>query len=206
VSTHPLWRPFELPDDDAIARARVGVHPQTLVEVVASDERWPAQFDAVRRLVLDTLGDTVVAVEHIGSTSVPGLWAKPIVDIDLTVPDSADEASYLPALENAGFNLRVREPDWEEHRLFKLLEPDTNLHVFSSGSVEPQRHLLFRDWLRTHADDREAYAACKREVAARGFTDGMAYNNAKAGFVYDLYEKIFTADPAHAHTPQPRIG
>lgn len=100
--------------------------------------------------------------------------------------------------------LRVREPDWEEHRLVRSQAPTSNVHVFSAGAREPQRHVMFRDWLRTHPDDRDPYSAIKREVAARGFTDGMLYNNAKAGFVHDLYEKVFAGDPEHEHDPHPR--
>ncbi|MDX6374484.1 MAG: hypothetical protein QOD98_3472 [Nocardioidaceae bacterium] len=135
---------------------------------------------------------------------MPGLGAKPVIDADLTVADSADEAAYVPNLEAAGFTLRIREPEWEEHRLLTLEAPSTNLHVFSPGSPELGRHVVFRDWLRTHDDDRAAYAALKTELGQRGFTDGMDYNNHKAEIVYDIYERAFAADPAHEHGPQPR--
>lgn len=207
---HPLWRPFEQPTDEEIAQARVSARSPEQVVVVDDDPDWPAAFERVAEQVRAALGPAALAVAHVGSTAVPGLPAKPVLDIDLTVPDSADEAAYLPALEARGFVLRVREPEWEEHRLLHRAEPDrglsTHLHVFSPGSGEPRRHLLFRDWLRSHPEDRDAYAAHKRAVAARGFTDGMHYNNAKAAFVYDLYERIFAADPEHPHTPQPREG
>ena len=109
------------------------------------------------------------------------------------------------ALEAAGFELRRREPEWEEHRLLTADAPArANLHVWSPGAIEPRRHLAFRDWLRAHPDDRAAYAAVKAELGARGFGDGNDYNNHKAGFVYDLYERIFAADPEHEHTLQPR--
>jgi len=127
-----------------------------------------------------------------------------MIDVDLTVADSADEDAWLPDLGAAGFVLRVREPDWEEHRCLRGLEPTTNLHVFSPGAREPKRHLMFRDWLRTHPEDRDRYAEVKREVAAHGFTDAMRYNNEKAWFVYDLYEKVFAGDPEHKHDPHPR--
>lgn len=184
----------------------LGVWVPAPVEVVAPDPAWPRWYAAASDRVLASLGDRVLAIEHVGSTSVPGLWAKPMVDVDLIVADSADEDAWLPDLEVAGFVLRVREPDWEEHRLLRGVEPTTNLHVFSPGAREPQRHRMFRDWLRTHPVDRERYAELKREVAACGFTDAMLYNNAKAWFVYDLYEKVFAGDPEHEHDPHPRPG
>jgi GrpB-like predicted nucleotidyltransferase (UPF0157 family) len=174
------------------------------VEVVAPDPGWPRLYDGVRDRLLAALGDRVLGIAHVGSTSVAGLWAKPIIDVDLTVADSSDEDAWLPDLEAAGFVLRVREPDWEEHRCLRGLGPASNVHVFSPGARESRRQRMFRDWLRTHPEDRDRYAAVKREVAARGFTDAMLYNNAKAWFVYDLYEKVFASDPQHQHDPQRR--
>ena len=143
------------------------------------------------------------ALEHIGSTAVPGLAAKPVIDPELTVADRADEAAYVPALEPLGLPLRIREPDWEEHRLLPARTRHQPARV-RGRQPEPGRHLLFRDWLRTHDDDRAAYAALKAELGGEGFGDGMDYNNHKAALVYDIYERIFAADPAHEHDPQPR--
>ena len=127
-----------------------------------------------------------------------------MIDIDLTGADSADESAYVPGMEAAGFVLRGREPTWEEQRMFRGADPTSNVHVWSPGAIEPGRTRMFRDWLRTHADDRMAYGDLKRQLAEQGFTDVMHYNNAKAGLVYDIYERIFAADPAHEHTPRPR--
>lgn len=204
MRTHPWWRPFEQPSDDEIARARVGTYVPAPIQVVAYDPAWPAEFERIATLIRGELGDRALRVLHVGSTSVPGLAAKPYVDIDLIVADSSDEAAYLPALERLGFTLVAREPDWEEHRVFKLFDPICHLHVFGPDAIEPRRHLAFAQWLRDHATDREAYSAHKRVVAALGFTDGMHYNNAKGPFVYDLYEAIFLADPAFPHDPHPR--
>ena len=206
MSTHPLWRPFEIPTQEEIDAARTRPHAKVPIEVVAPDPAWGTTYELVRSAIVGALGERVIAIEHVGSTSVPDLWAKPYLDIDLIVADSSEESAYLPDLEAAGFELLVREPEWEEHRCLKLRDPSTNLHVFSPGAVEPRRHVAFRDWLRAHAEDREAYASVKREVAAQGFTDGMLFNNAKAWVVYDIYERIFAADPAHPHTPRPREG
>ncbi len=201
---HPLWRPFQQPTDEEIAAARVVPVGPEPVEVVSPDPAWPAEFGRVEARIRQALGERALAVEHMGSTSVPGLWAKPVIDVDLTVADSADEQSYVPDMEAAGFVLRGREPGWDEHRMLRGADPTSNVHVWSPGGREPQRTRMFRDWLRTHADDRAAYGDLKRRLAEQGFTDVMHYNNAKAALVYDIYERIFAADPAHEHTPRPR--
>jgi GrpB-like predicted nucleotidyltransferase (UPF0157 family) len=203
VPTHPLWRPYELADLDEVARLRVGGASRP-VEVVPYDAAWPAQYDVVAARIRAALGDRALLLEHVGSTSVPGLAAKPVIDVNLLVADSGDEPAYVPDLAAAGFVLRIREPEWEQHRVLALEDPKTNLHVFSPGSREPARTRMFRDWLRTHPDDREAYANLKSTLATRGFTDVMDYNNHKAAMVYDIYERIFIADPEHPHDPQAR--
>ena len=203
MPTHPLWRPYELADLDEVARLRIAGKSRP-VEVVPYDATWPALYDAVAARVRAALGDRVLVLEHVGSTSVPGLAAKPVIDVNLVVADSGDEATYVPDLEAAGFVLRIREPEWEQHRVLALEEPKTNLHVWSPGSTEPARTRMFRDWLRGHPEDREAYGTLKTELAAREFAEVMDYNNHKAGLVYDIYEKVLAADPAHQHDPRPR--
>jgi GrpB-like predicted nucleotidyltransferase (UPF0157 family) len=204
VRQHPLWRPYHRPSDEEIAKARVVEVGPERVEMRDPDPRWPDEFGRLEMRIRDALGELVLSLEHIGSTSVPGLCAKPVIDADLTVPDSADEAAYVPAMEAVGFVLRGREPAWEEHRMFRGADPTSNVHVWSPWAVEPRRTRMFRDWLRTHEGDRAAYAELKRSLAARGFTDVMHYNNAKGGLVYDIYERIFAADPEHEHDPHPR--
>jgi GrpB-like predicted nucleotidyltransferase (UPF0157 family) len=201
---HPLWRPYQELSDEEIARARVIPVAPEAVEVVPPDPSWAEEFHRIEARIRSALGDRALIIEHVGSTSVPGLWAKNVIDVDLTVPDSGDEATYVPAMEAAGFVLRAREPEWEEHRMFRGSDPMSNVHVWSPGAVEPRRTRMFRDWLRTHDDDRAAYADLKRDLATRGFVDVMHYNNAKAGLIYDIYERIFAADPAHEHDPRPR--
>jgi GrpB-like predicted nucleotidyltransferase (UPF0157 family) len=118
---------------------------------------------------------------------VPGLSAKPIIDMVLAVSNSADEASYVPSLEAEGYVLRIREPDWYEHRLLKAADIRANLHVFSEGCEEIDRMLTFRDWLRTHDDDRTLYERTKHELAARVWSTVQDYADAKA----DVIEAIF---------------
>ena len=205
MPTHPLWLPFAEVSEEEIVAARVpGPRAPTTIVVVPFDPGWADAYADVAGRVRSALGDLVLALEHIGSTAVPGLAAKPTIDVDLVVPDPTDEAAYVPALEAVGFAHRLREPDFFEHRLLRHTDPPCNLHVFPPDTPEVQRHVAFRDWLRSHPVDRALYEAAKREAAAQGFTEGMQYNNHKAGVVYDLYEKIFAADPVHPHDPRPR--
>lgn len=160
--------------------------PVTLADY---DPAWPALFEREARRIRAALGDTVVRLEHTGSTSVPGLAAKPIIDITLTVPNSADEASYVPRLEAAGYALRIREPHWHEHRLLRGPDTDVNLHVFSADSIELERMVGFRDWLRAHPDDRELYERTKRELAARTWRHVQHYADAKTAVVEEIIER-----------------
>jgi GrpB-like predicted nucleotidyltransferase (UPF0157 family) len=136
--------------DEELQRARLTplVPHDAPITLVDPDPRWPALFAREAARIRSVLQDRALEVEHVGSTSVPGLMAKPIIDILLVVPDSADERCYLPQLQSAGYVLRIREPEWFEHRLFKGPDTAINLHVFSSGAAEVQRMLRFRDRLR----------------------------------------------------------
>jgi GrpB-like predicted nucleotidyltransferase (UPF0157 family) len=147
------------------------------------DPEWPRLFAREVERIWAALGANVVLLEHVGSTSVPGLAAKPRIDILLVVPNSADEPSYVPVLEAAGYVLRIREPDWYEHRVFKGPDTDVNVHVFSPGCVEIDRMLGFRDWLRGHDDDRALYERTKRELAAREWKYTQNYADAKTEVV-----------------------
>jgi GrpB-like predicted nucleotidyltransferase (UPF0157 family) len=136
--------------------------------------------------VRDALAEKVLLLEHVGSTSVPGLSAKPVIDILLAVSDSAEESSYAPLLEKQGFALRVREPNWFEHRLFTARDIDCNLHVFSRGCEEIHRMLAFRDWLRTHEEDRQEYEDAKRTLALRTWKHVQDYADAKSDVVREI--------------------
>jgi GrpB-like predicted nucleotidyltransferase (UPF0157 family) len=156
------------------------------VVLVEYDPEWPRLFEREAERIRAALGDAAVAIEHTGSTSVPGLAAKPVVDITLAVEDSADEAAYVPALEAAGYVLRIREPDWYEHRLFKGPDTNVNLHVFSRDCEEIERMTRFRDWLRANEDDRELYLRTKRELAARDWKFVQNYADAKSAVVKEI--------------------
>lgn len=150
------------------------------------DPAWPALFAREAERIRSILGDTVVLLEHVGSTSVPGLAAKPIIDILLVVPDSADESAYVPPLEAHGYTLVIREPDWYEHRCLKGPDTNINLHVHSPASPEIERHLLFRDWLRENDADRELYQSTKRDLSTKGFTYIQEYADAKSAVVSEI--------------------
>ena len=123
-----------------------------------------------------------------GSTSVPGLAAKPCVDILLVVADSSDEAAYVPPLEAAGYVLRIREPDWYEHRMFRRPDRSVQIHVFSreSGATEVERMLLFRDRLRARPEERALYEQTKRALAARRWPTVQHYADAKGEVVESI--------------------
>ena len=153
------------------------------VELVDYDPEWPRQYERLAGTIRTALGDRVRLLEHVGSTSVPGLAAKPIIDMVLAVADSADEASYVPALEALGYVLRIREPEWFEHRVLKGTAPAANLHVFTEGTSEISRMLAFRDWLRGNEDDRRLYESTKRDLAAREWKYIQHYADAKTEVV-----------------------
>jgi GrpB-like predicted nucleotidyltransferase (UPF0157 family) len=164
--------------------------PITLTEY---DPEWPGLFDREARRIRAVLGGGALRVEHVGSTSVPGLAAKPIIDILLVVADSADEPSYLPSLESAGYLLRVREPGWFEHRMFKGPDTDINLHVFSAGAAEIDRMLRFRDWLRASSGDRDLYLRAKRDLARRTWRHVQHYADAKTAVIQEIMDRANAA-------------
>ena len=181
------------PDVDPWVGGPPAVSP---IAVVESDPSWPAQYEELAQRIRVALGDRVLELEHVGSTSVPDLPAKPVIDIDLTVADSSDEPAYVPALEQAGYTLTIREPRWHEHRCLVASSPRSNLHVWSPDCAEAIRHRMFRDWLRDHPDDRERYAEAKRSSAAAATTAGedvMAYNLRKQPVVREILDRMFRA-------------
>lgn len=150
---------------------------------------WPSLFTQLAKHIHEVLGDAILLLEHVGSTSVPGLSAKPIIDMVLAVEDSCDEASYVKPLEEKGYTLRIREPDWYEHRLLKPPDVPGNLHVFSEGCEQIEQMLLFRNWLRNHANDRLLYEETKRKLAARTWKYTQNYADAKTEVVHAILER-----------------
>jgi GrpB-like predicted nucleotidyltransferase (UPF0157 family) len=162
-----------------------GIEKRRIV-IVDYDPRWPAQFQRHAQILLGVLGSGALVIEHVGSTSVPQLAAKPIIDIDVLVKDSSDEAAYLSAITQAGYVLRVREPDWHQHRMFRTPQLDVHVHVFSLGCVEFQRHIAFRNHLRRCTEDRLLYESVKRKLAGQDWSDMNAYAAAKTEVVEQI--------------------
>jgi GrpB-like predicted nucleotidyltransferase (UPF0157 family) len=156
------------------------------IELSDYDPEWPRLFEREAERIRAALGERILQLEHVGSTSIPGLAAKPRIDVLLVVADSADEPAYVPALEAAGYVLRIREPDWYEHRVLKGPDTDVNLHVFSPGAPEIDRMVLFRNWLRADETDRELYARTKRELAGRSWKYVQNYADAKTDVVEEI--------------------
>ncbi len=170
-----------------------GVERRT-IEVVPYDPSWPAAFAREHARIATAMGARAQRIDHVGSTSVPGLAAKPIIDVQVSVADPEDEDAYLPALVSTGYELRVREPG---HRMFRTPARDVHVHVCEAGSDWERRTLLFRDRLRADTGDRERYAAVKLRLAEREWPDMNAYAFAKTPIV----EEILARAEAAASSP-----
>ncbi len=184
-SEQPEPATFTPSTEEQILAARMGrpVPQYVPVIIVDYDPQWPRLYEREAARVRSALGERVLLLEHVGSTSVPGLAAKPRIDMLLVVANTADEPSYVPSLEAAGYILTIREPDWYEHRCFKGPDTDINLHVFSSGCTEIKRMLLFRDWLRSNDSDRLLYERTKRELANNNWKYVQNYADAKTSII-----------------------
>jgi GrpB-like predicted nucleotidyltransferase (UPF0157 family) len=177
------------PDEDPWVN---GPPPPETVEIVAYNPEWPRRFQSLAAEIRTALGSAIVDIEHVGSTSVSGLAAKDVIDIDLIVADPRDEQRYVPALAAIGYILTVREPSWHQHRCLRLADPRVNLHVFGPDCPETIRHRMFRDWLRAHPEDRERYEDAKR-AAVPGGGNSMDYNRRKEDTIRAIYDRLFRA-------------
>lgn len=160
--------------------------PNRRILIVPYNPEWPQLFHREAERLQAILGKRAIRIEHTGSTSVPGLAAKPIIDMLLVVDDSANEISYVPDLERAGYKLRIRETNWHEHRMLKGPDTDINLHVFSAGCPEIERILGFRNWLRIHAADRDLYERTKRDLAQKEWKYTQNYADAKTKVIEEI--------------------
>jgi GrpB-like predicted nucleotidyltransferase (UPF0157 family) len=174
--------------EDQIIAATVGeCKPlNSTIYLAPYNSAWPSLFTRLEKQIREVLGDDILLLEHVGSTSVPELSAKPIIDMVLSVADSTDEVSYVIPLEERGYTLHIREPDWYEHRMLKTPDHQGNLHVFSEGCEEIDHMPLFRDWLRNHADDRLLYEETKRGLAARTWKYTQNYADSKSSVVQEI--------------------
>ncbi len=195
MATHPGRQPTAEEDLRAVTVGEL--RPLNgRIDLAPYQPEWPALYAREEARIRSALGGTVMRLEHVGSTSVPGLSAKPIIDILLVVPDSSDEPAYVPRLEAAGYVLRIRERGWFEHRMFRGPDTSVNLHVFSPGAAEVDRMLAFRDWLRTDEADRHLYELAKLDLARRDWKYLQHYADAKTGVVTAILARALAAGGA----------
>jgi len=178
---------------DYVRQVTVGPIERRPIVLVEHDPSWAARFARHAATIRAALGERALLVEHIGSTAVPGLAAKPIVDVLLVVADSADEPAYLPALEAAGYELRIREPEFHEHRMLRTAARDLHLHVLSAASSEIERYLLLRDRLRREPAERALYEQTKRQLAAREWPTMSHYAEAKGTVIEEILARARVA-------------
>lgn len=164
-------------------RVLIGGREKREIVIADYDPTWPIRFERERERISEALGDAALAVEHMGSTAVPGLAAKPIIDILVTVEDPDDDSRLVPLMASAGYELRLREPG---HRMFRTPASDVHVHLWAHGDPEIERHLGFRDRLRKSSEDRAAYERLKRELATREWSDTSAYADAKDGLIAEI--------------------
>jgi GrpB-like predicted nucleotidyltransferase (UPF0157 family)/GNAT superfamily N-acetyltransferase len=178
--------------EEQIRAAHVGeVKPlDGRILIVDYDPQWAELFKREAARIRSVLAERALRIEHVGSTSVPGLPAKTVIDIVLVVTNSADETAYVAVLEAAGYRLHIREADWYEHRMFKGPDTDINLHTFSAGCPEIDRMLMFRNWLRANPTDRQFYARIKFDLAQRKWTFVQNYADAKSAVIDGIMARV----------------
>jgi GrpB-like predicted nucleotidyltransferase (UPF0157 family) len=166
--------------DDAVF---IGGPEKRAIVIEDYDPAWAARFEQVQASLREALGPRARRIEHFGSTAVPGLAAKGIIDVMVGVDDADDEPGYGPALEAHGYAIRVRQPG---HRMYRTPDLDVHVHVFTDDSEAARIRLLFRDWLRHDADDRRLYEETKRELARREWEATNDYSDAKGAVVAEI--------------------
>jgi GrpB-like predicted nucleotidyltransferase (UPF0157 family) len=172
------------------------------IRLVDYDVEWPRRFEDEANRIRTVLGERALRIEHVGSTSVPDVPAKPVIDMVLVVADSAKEAEYAPALEKAGYQLHIREPGWYEHRMFKGSINNVNLHIFSARCSEIDCMVTFRDWLRASQGDRELYATTKRALAQQEWKYAQNYADAKSAVIGEIMSRARRAAIPHVRSRQ----
>ena len=192
-----MSRPPETDEEMAAIRISGTMTPHNApIHLAPYDPTWPVRYAAEDTKIRTALGERALVLEHVGSTSIPGIPAKPIIDILLAVADSSDEDAYVPDLTAQGYRLHLREPDWEQHRVMKGVNPDVNLHVFTVGSGEVVRMLAFRDRCRSHPEELRPYLETKRDLASRTWRHVQHYANAKAEVVESIIARALAETPA----------
>ena len=188
VSSDGFWHDEGVSEDRSASwkAGLIGGPEERDIVLVPYDPRWPAAFEEQRARILGALSSRAKRVEHIGSTAVPGLSAKPIIDIQVSVVDLDDESAYVPALQDAGYVLRVREP---RHRMLRTPALDVHVHVCTVDSEWERRHLLLRDWLRRSDSDRARYAEVKAELGTQSWPTMNHYADAKSSIIAEIMKR-----------------
>jgi GrpB-like predicted nucleotidyltransferase (UPF0157 family) len=173
------------------------------ITIADYDDSWPEQYEAEKERILSELGARLTAIEHIGSTAVPGLAAKPVIDIMPGVPTLADAEQCIEGMRRLGYERGVDDPV-PGRVYFRKGFPDRKLqvHIAENGGDFWRRHLAFRDYLRGHPDDAADYAALKRRLAALHPRDVVAYTDAKSDFILGIEEKAAAATSPSSHAPK----
>jgi GrpB-like predicted nucleotidyltransferase (UPF0157 family) len=173
------------------------------IVMVDYDPVWPEQFQGLGTRLRAALGSLALRIDHIGSTSVPGLAAKPILDVQISVVALELVEAYRPALESVGFHWRADNPERTKRYFREAVGPRIHIHVRAAGSWGKQFALLMRDYLRTHPDEAGSYAALKRELAERFGADRQAYTDAKDPFIWALMFRANSWTQATGWAPGP---
>lgn len=175
-------------DDELLDRVLIGGRQPTHIVIVDYDPAWPPRYEQERSRIERALKGRARRIEHVGSTSVPGLAAKPIIDILVTLDDVEQDEALIRDLEAAGYPLRVHEP---AHRMFRTPERDVHIHVFDDDASDVERQLLLRERLRRSESDRALYAATKRELAEREWSDMNYYADAKSEVIREIMSRAW---------------
>jgi GrpB-like predicted nucleotidyltransferase (UPF0157 family) len=186
-----------LRQDDPGRRSKLERHPSLddrfdpAIDVAPHHPEWVGEFEREAAAIRNVLSDVLLRIEHVGSTAVPGLPAKPIIDIQVSVGDIEERESFVRPLERIGY-LFAPDPDSPDyHFLGKPRERPRryHVHVCAAGSGEEIRHLVVRDFLRSHSEEAAKYADLKRELARRTHQDRLAYIEGKEPFMRDLEQR-----------------
>ncbi len=197
--TGPIPYDPHSPDADPTRPVNTKTELNGQVTLVEYNPAWPGMFRRESNRIHGALGERALTIEHVGSTSVPGLIAKPCIDILLVVADAGDDDAYIPDLHEAGYVLRISEEveNWGPHRVLKGREINLNLHVLSDGSPEIREFIGFRDWLRANPVDRDRYASVKRELARHTWRHMQDYADAKSDVVRKIKTRMREATFIH---------
>jgi GrpB-like predicted nucleotidyltransferase (UPF0157 family) len=174
------------PDEPIEHEFLIGGNERRAIALVDYDPSWPMRFQDERAKLTTALGTKAIGIEHIGSTGVPGLTAKPIIDVLVTVADTEDEPQYLTALQRAGYVLRVREP---RHRMVRTPGLDVHVHICPGGDPAVTAYLAFRNRLRSSIADRDLYAATKRRLAKQDWPTMDHYADAKSYVILQILSR-----------------